>query len=117
MPGDVIRPPQFGDTNGGGGDGTMQEQRVAALEADMKEVKASLKAIELAVAEIKHLPKMSDFLALQKDIGDVRGKLGAVEGRIQGLERRFAQIPNTQQLIGILFSVAAVLFAASRVFR
>lgn len=98
----------------------MIEQRVAALEADMKEVRASLKAIELAVAEIKHLPKVSDFLSMQKELGDIKGKLGAVEGRIQGLEGRFSQLPTTWSLltftIGSVLASAGLAFTIARLF-
>ena len=97
--------------------GACDPQRVSKLEDDMKEVKASLKSIELSVAEIKHLPKMSDFNVLRTDISDVKGRMGITEGKLAGIEGRLQHIPNTWQIIGILFGVAAVLYTASRVLR
>ncbi len=88
----------------------MLERRVVKLEDDMADVKSSLKAIEIAVAEIKHLPKMADFLALKTDVAEIKGRLMGVEGRLQ-------HIPNTWQIIGILFAVASALYAASRFIR
>jgi hypothetical protein len=60
---------------GGGPGGGMLERRVAKLEVDVGEMKASLKAIEAAVSEIKHLPKISDYQSLKTDIAEVKGKL------------------------------------------
>lgn len=95
----------------------MLDQRVSKREDDMKEIKASLKLIEIAVAEIKHLPKMSDFNALRTEISDVKGRLGISEGKLAGIQGRLQHIPNTWQIIGMLFGVAAVLYTASRVLR
>lgn len=61
----------------------MLEQRVAALEADMKEVKASLKSIEVTVAEIKGLLKATDLAALVKDVAEVKGKVSMVPTSLQ----------------------------------
>jgi hypothetical protein len=113
----VIPYPGEGRPGGGGPEDPMIDQRVSKLEDDMKEVKASLKSIELSVAEIKHLPKMSDFNVLRTDISDVKGRMGITEGKLAGIEGRLQHIPNTWQIIGILFGVAAVLYTASRVLR
>ena len=53
----------------------MLERRMARLEDDVGEIKASLKAIEAAVGEIKHLPKMADYMSLKADLAEVKGKL------------------------------------------
>lgn len=95
----------------------MLDQRVSKLEEDMREVKASLKSIELAVAEIKYLPKMSDFNVLRTEISEVKARMGTSEGKLAGIEGRLQHIPNTWQIIGILFGVAAVLYTASRVLK
>jgi len=75
---------EFGEGGGGSGGG-MLERRVAKLEDDVGEMKTSLKAIEAAVAEIKHLPKMSDFLALQKDFGALKADVARIDGRVSTL--------------------------------
>jgi hypothetical protein len=66
---------EFGEGGGGGSGGNMLERRVAKLENDMQEVKASLKVIEAAVAEIKNLPKMADYMSIKTDLAEVKGKL------------------------------------------
>jgi hypothetical protein len=46
-----FKPPS--DTGGSGPEDPMIEQRIARLEDDMKEIKATLKSIDLSVAEMK----------------------------------------------------------------
>ena len=53
----------------------MLEARVGRLEEDMKDVKASLRTIELAVADIKHLPTSSDYAGLKADIARLDGRV------------------------------------------
>jgi hypothetical protein len=77
--------PSYVKTSGSGPEDPMIEQRVARLEDDMKEVKSSLKTIEAAVSEIKHLPKMSDYLALQRDFGSLKAEVAEVKGRVSNL--------------------------------
>jgi hypothetical protein len=76
-----------GKGGGSGPEDPTMDQRVASLEADMKDVKASLKIIEAAVLEIKHLPRMSDYASLQKDFGalraDVQKDFGALRADVQ----------------------------------
>jgi hypothetical protein len=77
--------PSYVKTGGSGPEDPMIEQRVARLEDDLKEVKSSLKIIEAAVSEIKHLPKMSDNLALQRDFGALKAEVAEVKGRVSNL--------------------------------
>lgn len=85
----------------------MLEDRVRRLEDDMKEVKASLKTIELAVAEIKHLPKMSDYATIKADVAEIKGKL--------------SNLPTTWTLIsfaiGSVLASAGLAFAIARLIR
>ena len=46
-------PPKDGSGSGSGPEGPMLEQRVARVEADVSEIKASVKSIEITLAEIK----------------------------------------------------------------
>ena len=71
---------QPGSIDGGGGEPHphLMEQRVTALENDMREIKADLKRLILNVAEIKG---------------------------------RLSQMPNTVQLIGLIFGIFAASFA------
>ncbi len=82
----------------------MLEQRVGRLEDDMREVKASLKGIEAAVAEIKHLPKASDYASLKADLAELKG--------------RMAQAPTLLQLTVVMISTwsagAAMVFTLLR---
>ncbi len=56
----------------------MLEARVGRLEDDMKEVKSSLKSIEISLAEIK--------------------------GRLIGIDARFASLPTTWTMLTIIFA-------------
>lgn len=82
----------------------MLEQRVERLEGDMKDVKATLKSIEEAVieirAELKHLPKITDYAVLRAEVGEIKGRLG--------------QLPTTWQLL--TFTIGAVLAASGLAF-
>jgi hypothetical protein len=69
----------------GGPEDPMIEQRVAKLESDMQEMKASLKIIEAAVGEIKHLPKMNDYVSLQKDFGSLKSDVSELKGKLSNL--------------------------------
>lgn len=50
----------------------MLDARVARLEADMSEVKASLKAIEAAIA---YLPTAADLTTLRVDVAEMKGRV------------------------------------------
>lgn len=82
----------------------MLDARVTRLEDDMREVKASLRTIELAVAEIKHLPKASDYAGLKADVARLDG--------------RISQTPTMLQLVGIVVTTwtagAAIVFTLLR---
>ena len=90
----VVKGGRDSDYTGTGPEDPMIEQRVARLEDDMKEVKSSLKTIEAAVSEIKHLPKMSDYAALKADVSEMKGKL--------------SNMPTTWTILGIVFTTWAL---------
>jgi hypothetical protein len=75
-------PPDGFRTGGGGPEDPMLEQRVARLEDDMKDVKTSLKSIEITLAKI--------------------------EGRLTGFDARFASLPTTWTMLGIIFTTWAI---------
>jgi hypothetical protein len=81
--------------SGGGPEDPMLEQRVARLEDDMKDVKSSLKSIELSLAEIK--------------------------GRLTGIDARFASLPTTSTMLTIVFATwgigSGILFFALNVLK
>ena len=69
-------------TVGAGGSGPedpMLDQRVQALEADVKDVKQSLSRLEVAIARIEgvltQMPKQSDLAVLRSEIGEIRGRI------------------------------------------
>lgn len=82
----------------------MLETRVERLEGDLKEVKASLKAIELAVAEIKHLPRSADYAGIRSDAAELKGRL--------------SQSPTVLQLVATIVTTwsagAAIVFTLLR---
>ena len=82
----------------------MLESRVARLEDDMRDMKTSLRAIELAVADIRHLPKAADYAGLRAEIAEMRG--------------RMSQMPTFLQLVGIVLTTwsagAAIVFTLVR---
>jgi len=60
----------------------MLGERVARLEDDMKDVKASLKSIEISLAEMK--------------------------GRLVGIDSRFGSLPTTWTILTITFTTWAI---------
>ena len=85
----------------------MLEARVTRLETDFREMKASLRAIETAVADIKHLPKTSDVTALSKEIHSLAKDIAEVKGKLSNM-------PTTWTLIA--FAVGAVLASGGLAF-
>jgi hypothetical protein len=75
------------------------EQRVTALENDMREIKADLKRLIADVAELK-----ADVVELKRDMLGMKLDLAEVKGRLW-------QSPTTVQLIGLVFGIFAVAFA------
>ncbi|MDF3810342.1 MULTISPECIES: hypothetical protein [Rhodopseudomonas] len=73
----------------------MLEQRVARLEDDMKDVKTSLRSIELTLAKI--------------------------EGHLTGIDARFASLPTTWTILTIIFATwgigSGILIFALNVLR
>ena len=85
----------------------MLERRVDTLEADMKEMKASLSRLETGFARMEerlsHVATVSDIAAVRESVARLDGKL--------------TLIPTTWQIIGILaallFGVASLVYATN----
>jgi hypothetical protein len=93
-------PARRGGQSGGDGSGPfMLEHRVARLEDDMKEVKASLRSIENKVNSIA------------ESVAEIRGRIG-------GLEIRLSAVPTTVQMVTWLIATwgagAAMVFTLPR---
>ena len=90
----------------------MLEQRVGALEADMKDVKASLGRLELAFARIE---EKFAFVSTKEDLARVEAKLGE---KIATLDGKVSNLPSTWQVIGILagllVGVASLVYATDK---
>lgn len=86
----------------------MLEKRVDTLERDMKDVKASLSRLEIAIAKIDgaitQMPKAMDFASLKSDVAEIKGRL--------------SNTPTTMQLVAMVISTwtagAAIVFAILR---
>ena len=67
----------------------MIEQRVSALEADMKDVKSSLSRLEVSVSKIdgtlSQMPRATDYATLRADIAEVKGRLSNMPTFLQTL--------------------------------
>jgi hypothetical protein len=67
----------------------MLENRVSALEADMKDVKSSLSRLEVSISKIDgtlgQMPKATDFANLRADIAEVKGRLSNTPTFLQTL--------------------------------
>ena len=96
------------DSGGGSGpEDPMLERRVETLEADMKEVKASLSRLETGFArmeeKLSHVATVSDIAAVRESVARLDGKL--------------TLIPTTWQIISILaallFGVASLVYATN----
>jgi hypothetical protein len=87
---DVIHFPGQGSRSGGGGpEDPMLEQRVARLEEDIKDIKASLRSIE------NKLNSLAELIA-------------QIKGQLSGYDARFASLPTTWTLLGIIFTTWAL---------
>lgn len=86
----------------------MLEARVARLDDDIKEVKASLLEIKL---ELKHSPKAADITAIRSDFAGLKADVARVEGRL-------SQLPTTWGIITALLGTwgagAAIVFTLLR---
>jgi hypothetical protein len=78
------------------------EQRVTALESDMREIKAGLKQLITDMADLKRLP--GDVADLKRDVASVKLDVAEIKGRL-------SQTPTTVQLIGLVFGIFAASFA------
>ncbi len=109
---EIIRP-RFGD-GGGGPEDPMLETRVTRLEQDVQEMKSSLRSIELAVAEMKHLPKAADLAALRSDFAGLKADVAEMRGRL-------SQMPTLLQLVTVVITTwsagAAMVFTLLRLAR
>jgi hypothetical protein len=111
MSGKSVVPFRSTDTAGGGSgpEDPMIEQRVARLETKIENIEGMLVALQPKlvemIAEVKALPKASDFASLRADVG-------RIDGRIDQMDKRLGMIPNTWQIIGILIALGGLLFAA-----
>lgn len=94
-------------SDGSGPEDPMLERRVEILEADMKEVKASLSRLETGFARIE---ERLSHVATVSDIATVRESVARLDGKL-------TQIPTTWQIIGILagllFGVASLVYATN----
>lgn len=90
----------------------MLDARVERLERDLGRVTAILERLEPKIVE---LHAKSATLA---EVGALRSDVARLDGRIDGLDKRLANIPNTWQVIAILstllIGVAGIVFAAAR---
>lgn len=97
----------FGRRGGHGGHGPDDPDlsgRVARLEEGQHRIEATLARME------KVLDRVDDTQRKHGEgLSEIKGQVGAVEGRIQGIEGRFAFLPTSMQLIG--FAVAVFLAA------
>ncbi len=86
----------------------MLDQRVKALEADLKDVKQSLSRLEVAIARIEggmsQMPKQADLAALRSDIGEIKG-------RVSGMPTWWMLIVA---LVGTWSAGSAIVFALTR---
>lgn len=94
--------PTLVDMGGGGGHGPIDPgvaPRVVALEADMKDVKASLKGLELSSTRIETvlgtIATKVDVAALVGTIGSLTERLHAHSERLSGVEKSVADTINT----------------------
>ncbi|WP_407049907.1 hypothetical protein [Methyloraptor flagellatus] len=136
LPGEAKR----GNIGGGGPEDPMLETRVENLERDMKDIRSTLHKSELLLIEIKaHLVNCAtkdevaklredvidvrariatkdDVAALRGDISNVRQDTAELKGRFDGLDKRFAYLPSTWQMITFMvtsqIALAGLLFVA-----
>jgi len=140
MSDNIIRGYFPGDSGGAGEDGggpedPVLEKRVDRLEADVAEMKATLRAHSSDLSEIKlalvKLDAKLDKLDAKFDgklgemDGRLSGKLGAIDGRLAGIEGRISsvewrlnQIPGHWQMLGLiatlLIGLAGLMFTAGK---
>lgn len=79
--------------DGGGPGDPMLDERVAKLESDMSDIKASLVKIDAKLDKL--------------DFG-LNGKIAAIDGRLSGMDHRFAALPSTWTMLGIVFTTWAL---------
>ena len=109
-------------SGGGGPEGPTLEQRVSHLERDMSRVLTMLERLEPKIIE-QHArgATQADVFALKADIAAVKSDIARIDGRLDGLEKRFAMIPTTWQTIsivaGLMLGITGILFAAGRFLR
>jgi hypothetical protein len=89
----------------------MLDRRVGALEADMKDVKATLGRLELAFARVE---EKFTFVPTKEDLTRVEAKLAE---KIATIDGRISNLPTTWQIIailsGLIFGVAALVYGTT----
>src|SRR5215208_4771069 len=113
---EIIRPPQFHGSSGGGPEDPMLEQRVASLKPKVDRIEAILIRLEPRISEIanelRQIPK--EFGMLRAEVARLDGRVSGIKGRMPGLEGRLGMLPTTWTLIS--FAVGSCLASAGLAF-
>jgi uncharacterized coiled-coil protein SlyX len=91
---------------GGSGDGPedpMLEQRVARLETDVADIKASLRTMSQDINEIK-----IGLAKIDGKFDKVDGRFTGIEGYLKGIDARIASLPTVWTMLGIVFTTWAL---------
>ena len=93
----------------------MLEQRVARLEQDVGRILSVLERLEPRIVELHAR------MATHADMGNLRAEVAKIDGRVEGMDKRLAAIPNTWQVISILAAllvgIAGIVFTAGKFLR
>jgi hypothetical protein len=116
------KPPKLTAISGGKGGGSGPEdpmiERIEKLGSKVEKIDGRLSSIELTLAKIdatlSRMPKMSDYMGFQKEIGLVRADVAEMKGRFGGVEARMTMMPTTWNLL--TFTIGAVLGSAGLAF-
>lgn len=99
-------------TGGSGPEDPMLEPRVEKLEQDVGRITVILERLEPRIIEL-HARSAS-----QTELSALRADFARLDGKIDGIDKRLANIPNTWQVISILaallIGIAGIVFAAGK---